>query len=205
MTMLPDTGLATRISNMEDIIKRYSDVWGDDPSRLIKQYHFQPELTEKLDALNAKDFDHQALLEIVLWKLNRFPRLEPSLLDELKGMGNFKPKAHREAEAVLRKLLASPGIRLPMASTILRFLNPEVFQIIDDRAYRVLRPGEPLYPSKPANGASLDRYLTNSVDIYFKYLDAMHEIVSERLPFNLADRILYQLDIALGNKIGDRK
>ena len=62
-----------------------------------------------------------------------------------------------------------------------------------------------MYPSKPANGASLDRYLTNSVDIYFKYLDAMHEIVSERLPFNLADRILYQLDIALGNKIGDRE
>jgi hypothetical protein len=190
---------------MEDIIKRYSNVWGDDPSSLIKQYHYQPELTEKLDALNAEDFDHQALLEIVLWKLNRFPRLEPSLLEELRGIGDFKPKAHREADTVLRKLLASPGIRLPMASTILRFLNPEVFQIIDDRAYRVLRPGEPSYPSKPANGANLDRYLANSVDIYFKYLDVMHEIVSERLPFNLADRVLYQLDIALGNKIGDRE
>lgn len=43
---------------MEDIIKRYSNVWGDDPSSLIKQYHYQPELTKKLDALNAADFDH---------------------------------------------------------------------------------------------------------------------------------------------------
>ena len=190
---------------MEDIIKRYNNVWGDDPSSLIKQYHYQPELTKKLDALNAADFDHQALLEIVLWKLNRFPRLEPRLLEGLKGVGDIKPKDHRKAATVLRKLLASPGIRLPMASTILRFLNPDVFQIIDDRAYRVLRPGESTYPSKPTNGASLDRYLANSVDIYLKYLDAIHEIVSEHLPFNLADRILYQLDIELGNKIGDRE
>lgn len=42
------------------------------------------------------------------------------------------------AEEILRKLLMTPGIRLPMASTILRFKNPNVYQIIDQRAYRFL-------------------------------------------------------------------
>nr|WP_314571907.1 hypothetical protein [uncultured Pseudomonas sp.] len=190
---------------MDGIIEQYSNVWGDDPTSLIEDYRYQLQLTAKLDALIPKDFDQETLLEIVLWKLNRFPRVEPALLEELKVVADFKPKTHRQAEELLRKLLASPGIRLPMASTILRFLNPEVFQIIDDRAYRMLRPNEPLYPSKPANGNNLAGYLKNSIRIYFEYLDAMHAIVSDRLPFHLADRILYQLDIKLGNKIGDRE
>ncbi|OII59456.1 hypothetical protein BIW19_00170 [Pseudomonas putida] len=104
---------------------------------------------------------------------------------------------------MLRKLLSSPGIRLPMASTILRFLNPNVFQIIDDRVFRVLLPGHRRYPNKPVNGGKLDNYIKTSIDTYFNYLDAMHEVASEKLPFHLADRILYQLDIELGNKIGD--
>lgn len=189
----------------EELVERYSGVWGDDPRQLLESYRFQPELTAKLDALKADDVDEQTLLEIVLWKLNRYPRLTPPLLDDLKAVASLKPRQHRDANAVLCELLASPGIRLPIASTILRFLNPDVFQIIDDRAFRVLCPGQPLYPTKPAGSANLDRYLKNSTRIYFEYLDDLHAVVSDRLPFKVADRILYQLDIALGNKIGDRE
>ncbi len=82
------------------------------------------------------------------------------------------------------------------------FEYPQVFQIIDDRAFRILMPGQRRYPNKPSSG-SLVSYLNKSVKTYFSYLDAMHEIPSTKLPFQLADRILYQLDIELGNRIGD--
>lgn len=41
--------------------------------------------------------------------------------------------------------------------------------------------------------------------IYFDYLDAMHEVASEKLLFRLADRILYRLDIERDNKIRQKK
>jgi hypothetical protein len=90
-----------------------------------------------------------------------------------------------------------------MASTILRFLNPKTFQIIDDRAYRVLLPREAKYPSKP--NKLTETYVTTSIEVYFKYLDELHKVSSRKLPFHMADRILYQLDIELGNAIGSRR
>ncbi|WP_115947096.1 hypothetical protein [Ectopseudomonas oleovorans] len=189
---------------MEDFIKRHEDAWGDNPRDLLKEYKYQPELTKKLDGLDLTQLNEQTLLEIVLWKLNRYPQLDSSLLDELKALGPLKAKHHREAKNVLGKLLLSPGVRLPMASTILRFVNPDVFQIIDDRAFRMLRPGRKNYPDKPVGETSLAAYVEISSTIYFDYLDAMHEVASDRLPFRDADRILYQLDIKRGNKIGHK-
>jgi hypothetical protein len=89
-----------------------------------------------------------------------------------------------------------------MASTILRFLNPQTFQIIDDRSYRVLCPKKPKYPSKPPT--LNDYYVDTSVELYCEYLDELHRVASKNLPFDLADRILYRLDILLGNAIGTR-
>ena len=48
-----------------------------------------------------------------------------------------------------------------------------------------------------------EKYLRTSVNIYFAYLDKLYEISSAALPFVDADRILYELDIKLGNKIDD--
>jgi hypothetical protein len=189
---------------VEDFIKRYSNEWDETPLDLMNDYKYQPQLTGKLDGMDAKDFDQVALLEIVLWKLNRFPYLDSALINDLKSVAMLKPTEHRHAEALLHRLLGSSGVRLPVASTILRFLNPNTFQIIDDRTYRLLHPGAKLYPSKPAKGKSFKGYLTRSTDIYFRYLETLHTLSSEKLPFNLADRILYQLDRKLGNKIGDR-
>lgn len=134
---------------MEDIIKRHEDAWGDNPRDLLKESKYQLELTKKLDGLDLTQLNEQMLLEIVLWKLNRYPQLDSSLLDELKALGPLKAKHYKEAKNVLGKLLLSPGVRLPMASTILRFVNPDVFQIIDDRAFRMLSPGRKNYPDKP--------------------------------------------------------
>lgn len=185
---------------MTDLISKYKTVWGDDPKKLLDEYSYLRELTVKLDALKPEDLDIKTFYEIVLWKLNRFPSIQDDLLDELKKVGTLKPRQHREAKPVLNKMLKSPGIALPMASTILRFLNPSVFQIIDDRVYRVVHPGKAKYPAKPQKVN--ERYLTTSSNIYFEYLDELHKLSSEKLPFDKADRILYELDIKLGNKIG---
>ena len=131
---------------------------------LLNGYNYQRELTARLDALKPEDLDIQIFYEMVLWKLNRFPTISTGLLDELKEVGKVQPKQHRDVQSVLDKMLKSPGIRLPMASTILKFLNPAAFQIIDDRVYRIVRivyPGKAKkYPAKPQkinNG-----YLTDS-------------------------------------------
>ncbi|NMY91842.1 hypothetical protein SAMN05216279_115100 [Pseudomonas oryzihabitans] len=187
---------------MEDFIKRHEDAWGDNPLGLLEDYEYQPELTKKLDELDSTQLNEQTLLEIVLWKLNRYPQLDTSLLEELKAVGRLKAKQHRDAKDLLGRLLLSAGVRLPMASTILRFVNPDVFQIIDERAFRMLRPGCENYPDKPVVKKRLTAYVEMSSAIYFDYLDAIHEVASDRLPFRQADRILYQLDIKRGNKIG---
>lgn len=186
---------------LTDLVSKYQAVWADDPGKLLDEYNYQPELTRKLDALQADQLDMQTFYEIVLWKLNRYPSIPHDLLGELKEVGRLEPGEHRQARPVLCKMLRSPGIALPMASTILRFLNPSTFQIIDDRVYRIVHPGKAKYPSKPQK--LTQGYLSTSSEIYFDYLDALRRIASPRLPFEQADRILYQLDIKLGNRIGD--
>lgn len=187
---------------MQFTVEKYREMWGQSPRDLLKEYRYQPTLTSKLDGMNASEFDREAFYEIVLWKLNRFPQIDDRLLESLKELSLLEPRQHRRAASQLRSLLECQGIALPMASTVLRFINPNVFQIIDDRVYRIVYPGKSKYPSKPLKVSTT--YLDNSESIYFDYLDALHEISSEELPFFEADRILYQLDIKLGNKVGDR-
>lgn len=172
------------------------------PLALMQDYNYQPSLTKKLDSLIPNDFNRETLYEMVLWKINRFPEISEDLIDELRKLAKLKNGEHKQARDTLAKLLACRGIALPMGSSILRFINPGTFQIIDDRVYRVLMPGKNKYPSKPANKIT-DTYIKNSIDIYFDYLDVLIEISSEKWPFHLLDRILYQLDIKLGNKIGE--
>lgn len=185
---------------MDNFIEKYKHVWGDSPKQLMEEYNYQSELTDKLDNFNIEEFNREIFYEIVLWKLNRHPRIEDSLLNELKILSLLKPQHHRESLSILKKLLSCHGIRLPMASTIFRFLNPDVFQIIDDRAYRVLLPKCKM-PTKPK--VINENYLSESCSIYFDYLDELHNVCNDMLPFKESDRILYFLDKKLGNKIGD--
>jgi hypothetical protein len=186
---------------MKEFITQYENIWGNNPARLLEKYNYHPSLTEKLDAINVEEFSRENLYEIVLWKVSRYPYIENSLLEQLKDVANIERGNHRTAEETLDRLLRSSGIRLAMASTILRFLNPNAFQIIDDRAYRVLFPKAKKFPDKPAKVT--DSYVKKSISVYWQYLDELNRITGPELPFEKADRILYQLDIELGNKIGE--
>jgi hypothetical protein len=82
------------------------------------------------------------LYEIILWKLSRFVWFDDAVLPQLRAARSIPPGEHRQAEPLLRALLHAKGARLAMASTFLRFVNPETFQIMDERAFRMLLPDE---------------------------------------------------------------
>lgn len=175
-----------------------------------ESFNYQPELTSGLDSIQSESghLSREQFYEIVLWKLGRFPVISDDLLkklDDLKRISEFD----KTSESLLKELLTAPGISLPMASTILRFLNPQVFQIIDDRAFRMLQKEFPdnlkvKYRIKPFNlkGKAGLAWLDESVDIYSCYLRCLRELFPNQKDFFFADRILYLIDKKEGNLIG---
>lgn len=189
--------------DVEEILKAYGDRLGcgEPSSPLLALYDYQPQLTDKLDGLNSRDFSRETVYEIVLWKLNRFPRLTEDLIAAVNGLKGLSFDSLDLARPVLESLLKTKGIQLPMASTILRFRNSRVFQIIDERAYRIVCSDEPSYPSKPYKVTT--GYVDTSITIYFAYLRKLKALADRcRCDFTKLDRVLYQLDIELGNTLG---
>lgn len=176
-----------------------------DAVALLKRYSYQPELTAKiearLEALTEDEAPNRSMLyEMILWKLSRFVWFDDAVLPQLRDARSIPSGQHRQAEPLLRALLDAKGARLPMASTFLRFSNPDTFQIIDERAIRMVLPDEEI--PEPYSEARTKSYLDRCCDLYFRYLDALHAISSDALPFSRTDRVLYQLDKELGNGVG---
>jgi len=151
-----------------------------------EKYNFQPKLTLKLDAISS-DFNQEVINQIVLWKVNRYVEIDDgtlALLNKIKKDAVlFDEDLTRE---VLRKLLSTKGIQLPMASTILKFKNPNVYQIIDQRVYRFIY------------GKNLPNYFSSidsQIDLYLGYLQKLHDACIEKdIEFKFSDRIIYELD-----------
>lgn len=155
-----------------------------------KNYKFQRVLTDKLDNLPG-DFSELTLLEIILWKTNRYPEFDALLIDEINELRNYF--SFEKAKLLLRKMLGLKGFDLPMASTVLRFACPNNFQIIDQRVYRFISEEVDVF-KKPFNN-------DKKVEIYFQYLDKLKQVCETyNIPFTKADRILYQLDKDLNSE-----
>lgn len=149
-----------------------------------RDYKFQPELTKKLDN-HYGDFTETTLLEIVLWKTNRYPTFTPELIDDINDLRRHCTV--HGAKILLKKLLSLKGFDLPMASTVLRFACPDQFQIIDQRVYRFISEDVDVF-KKPHSD-------DKKVEVYFEYLDNLKDVCNKyNIPFRKADRILYQLD-----------
>jgi len=148
----------------------------------LPEFKYQKELTKKLDAKND-DFTYETMLEIVLWKTNRFPEINDDLIVKINELRRGYDESL--SDYILVKLLDSKGFDLPMASTFLRFINPDDFQIIDQRVYRILYGESLKIPfSKP-----------KKIELYKKYLvDLKEACISYEIPFSTSDRILYLLD-----------
>lgn len=49
----------------------------------LKDYRYQPDLTDHLDGLGSQPFAQDVINEIVLWKVNRYAKLSPRALEAL--------------------------------------------------------------------------------------------------------------------------
>lgn len=166
--------------------KTISDMEVGEIDTSLKDYKYQPKLTEKLEGL-FEDFTQETINEIVLWKVNRYSELDDETLNLLNQISMENKEMDIDlTKDLLRKRLDTPGIRLPMASTILRFKNPNIYQIIDQRAYRFLY------------GKDLKNYFSNieqQIEYYLEYLTELRSKCDEKkIPFEIADQVLYQLD-----------
>ncbi len=174
------------------VIKEKKDLHKED--RFFDKYH--PNLTRKLDSF-TEQFNDSVINEITLWKVKRHTVIPDETMNELNNVRNWKKRDKRKVENILILLLNCDGVGLPMASTYLRFRNPTLFQIIDQRVYRVIKGEKLKLPSKnsPRSHKELCR-------IYCEFLDEL-ESLSSRLgiPFQLADRILFNADLRLNSKL----
>lgn len=148
-------------------------------------YKYQKELTENLDKLDG-DFSQNILNEIVLWKVNRYALIKKDILQLLNQLSKEDSEIDIDfTRIILDKLLNTNGIQLAMASTILRFKNPNIYQIIDQRVYRFIY-GEIM--KEPYS-------IVTKIDFYIGYLEKLRDICDEyNLDFSLSDRQLYALD-----------
>jgi thermostable 8-oxoguanine DNA glycosylase len=168
--------------------------WKGGLSEFLKDFRFQPELTAHLDGLGFQPFAQDVINEIVLWKVNRYVKLSPSILEALNGVGDIQARSHRTASAALVVLLRERGVDLPMASTFLRFRNRNAFQIIDRHAYRAVYGEDyPLYSSSSDDA---------KIDLYFRYLDDLFKLAdSKKVAFEKLDRVLYVFDKQVNGKL----
>jgi thermostable 8-oxoguanine DNA glycosylase len=158
-----------------------------DLSAFLAQYHYQPELTGRLDNLENTAIDQSLVNEIVLWKVNRYVRISGDNIEQIEMLKVLQAGEHEKGDEVLKVLLNVNGVDLPMASTILRFTNPKVFQIIDRHAYRAVYGKKyPLYQSTPTE---------RKISLYFDYIDDLIELCKLKgLTFTTIDRLLYIFD-----------
>lgn len=156
-------------------------------------YKYQEDLTKKLKTPPAA-FTQKTINEIALWKVNRYFELPAETLEMLNQVSDNEAALNIvKTKEILAKLLAVKGIQLPMASTILRFKNPNVYQIIDQRAYRFLGKGK-LKTTFPT--------VEKKIECYMTYLQDLRKACEDHgIPFNKADQVLYLADKELNKSI----
>jgi len=161
------------------------------------EFKYQESLTNKLDS-NNNDFDQKKLNEIILWKVNRYAEFDTKLIQLINTIdSNDSEIDFDKTKLILKELLKTTGVQLAMASTILRFRNPNIYQIIDQRVYRVIYENQILdlntYPS--------EKNLNYQIDLYIKYLFDLKKIcIDYNIPFDKSDRILFMADKRINKK-----
>ena len=91
------------------------------------------------DALTIDD-----LRRVALWKINRILDVPDGLLEQLQDIARqenldiLSDAGRKQIKRLFMQLVSCTGIGFPVASAILKFLRPDIFPIIDVRAYRAL-------------------------------------------------------------------
>ncbi len=154
-------------------------------------YNRAETLSLRQELAGNANFTVNDLRRVSLWKLNRVLAVSDETLGCLRevakaeGLSVDAPISKRAIEM----LVESQGVGFPMASAILKFLRPDVFPIIDVRAYRALT-GLKLYYSN----YTLARYISYAKELAH---------IAKRLnrPLSDIDEQLYCFDNAHNGKI----
>jgi hypothetical protein len=156
-----------------------------------REYNYQRDLTKKLDCFSG-EMDQNIINEIMLWKVNRYASVELEILALLNTIERESSIIDQEkTRIILNRLLGTKGIRLPVASTILRFINNKVYQILDQRVYRIINKDKvlDLEPCMKCND------LEGQIELYLNYLeDLKMYCLKFDIPFDVADRVFYMAD-----------
>jgi hypothetical protein len=101
------------------------------------------------------------LRRVSLWKIDRVLHIEEDTLKLLGSLAgaDINVESPLSKDCLLR-LVDCQGIGYPMASAILKFLRPDIFPIIDARAYRAIYGRRLAYSSY-----TLERYLDYALKI----------------------------------------
>jgi len=163
-----------------------------------KEFDYQKDLTAKLDK-NETMFDQEIINEIILWKVNRYANVDNDTLKLLNDIGTTSTVLDIEkTRKILKILIQKKGIQLPMASTMLRFKNKNIYQIIDQRVYRIIYKDKKLKLKTHLN----DKNLNDQVDLYIQYLKDLTEVCKKlEIRFDESDRILFMADKRINKDI----
>jgi len=152
-------------------------------------FDYEKDETAALKKLSASktELDDALLNRIKLWKIGRTLDISDSVYKKLERLRN---KNELEIDSPLSKevmeaLVDQHGVGYPLASAFMKFLRPEIFPIIDVRAYRA------------SYGITLDQYSYswNMYVDYTKRLKWIHGLPSHhKLKFEQIDERLYSLD-----------
>ncbi|RLA84602.1 MAG: hypothetical protein DRG78_00860 [Epsilonproteobacteria bacterium] len=131
------------------------------------------------------------LRRISLWKLNRTLNVDNDTLTNLEiiAKDNNITIDSELVKNTITKLVESDGIGFPMASSILKFIRPDIFPIIDIRAYRALF-GKKIYSSQYTK------------ELYIEYTKELYKIAEKHnLELFQVDEQLYEFDKVNNKKI----
>jgi len=164
--------------------------------KLDYKFNYNPNETKNLKKLFSEIRENEtlsadSLRRIALWKIDRIIDISEDLIEKLDSLAKDKSINifDKNIEKIIVELTSSNGIGFPMASAILKFIRPDVFPIIDVRAYRAIF-GKKIYYSK------------YSIDIYYNYVKEIYSIRDKlELPLDEIDEQLYEFDRKHNGKI----
>ncbi len=135
------------------------------------------------------------LRRVALWKINRVLNIPDNVIQNLDKLAKSKKLSIDDSNTkkVISELLDCQGVNVPMASTILKFLRPDIFPILDVRANRAL------------TGKTIQNY-EYDLDVYLKYAKKIYDLKDKiNLPLHEIDEQLYCFDKKHNGKIYGKK
>lgn len=157
----------------------------------IFAYHLEEKYAIQEGLKNKSDINLDDIRRIALWKYDRVIDVDDLFCTQLYKIVSREDVTieDKEVHEMIEKLISCEGVGFPLASTILKFINPRVFPIIDVRAYRALY-GEKIYSGQ------------YNLKLYLEYTKRIYAICDK---FNIAlsevDERLYEFDKKYNGKI----